>query len=101
MSCATADPRTGEWAHKNVADGGAAMNRMSRSIGGAAVSVMLSLTWVARGSAGTLRCPPDSVKVGDACVDRYEESVWQIPPSNTALVKMVVSGRATLADLTS
>jgi len=62
---------------------------------------MLSLTWVARGSAGTLRCPPDSVKVGDACVDRYEESVWQIPPSNTALVKMVVSGRATLADLTS
>jgi len=51
--------------------------------------------------AATLRCPPDSVKVGDACIDLYEESVWQIPPSNTALVKRVLSGRATLSDLTS
>src|SRR5262249_11290431 len=51
--------------------------------------------------AATLKCPSDSVKVGDACIDLYEESVWQIPPSNTALVKRVQSGRATLSDLTS
>src|SRR5262245_17865109 len=51
--------------------------------------------------AARLRCPPDSVKVGDACIDLYEESVWQIPPSSTALVKRVESGRATLSDLTS
>jgi len=46
-----------------------------------------------------LRCPPDSVKVGDACIDKYEASVWQIPPGNAALIQRVQLGRATLADL--
>jgi len=50
--------------------------------------------------AGTLKCPPDSVKVGNTCIDTYEASVWQIPPSNTSLVKKVQQGKATLADLT-
>ena len=50
--------------------------------------------------AGTLKCPPDSVKVGNACIDLYEASVWQIPPSNTALVRKVQAGRVSLADLT-
>src|SRR5262245_34689209 len=50
--------------------------------------------------AGTLKCPPDSVKVGNVCIDTYEASVWQIPPSNTALVKLVQAGKATLAQLT-
>src|SRR5262245_17197600 len=51
--------------------------------------------------AGTLRCPPDSVKVGNVRIDTYEASVWQIPPSNTALVKLVQAGKATLANLTA
>src|SRR5262249_50910270 len=51
--------------------------------------------------AGTLKCPPDSVKVGNVCIDTFEASVWQIPPSNTALVKLVQSGQATLAALTA
>jgi hypothetical protein len=51
--------------------------------------------------ATTLRCPPDSVKVGNACVDTYEASVWQIAPANTTLVRKVQTGRATLADLTA
>src|SRR5262245_59800890 len=51
--------------------------------------------------AGTLRCPPDSVKVGNVCIDTYEASVWQIPPSNTALVRLVQAGKATLANLTA
>jgi hypothetical protein len=51
--------------------------------------------------AGTLKCPPDSVKVGNACIDTYETSVWQIPPSKTALVKLVQAGKATLANLTA
>ena len=51
--------------------------------------------------AGTLKCPPDSVKVGNVCIDTYEASVWQIPPSNTALVKLVQAGKATLAALTA
>jgi len=50
--------------------------------------------------AGTLKCPPDSVKVGSACIDLYEASVWQIQPSKTSLVKKVQAGKATLADLT-
>jgi hypothetical protein len=51
--------------------------------------------------AGTLKCPPDSVKVGNVCIDTYEASVWLIPPSDTSLVKLVQAGRATLANLTA
>ena len=51
--------------------------------------------------AGTLKCPPDSVKVGNICIDTYEASVWQIPSANTSLVKKVQQGKATLADLTA
>ena len=43
-------------------------------------------------------CPPDSVKVGPTCVDKYEASVWQIAPSNTTLVNKVQAGTATLTD---
>ena len=50
--------------------------------------------------AGTLKCPPDSVKVGNVCIDLYEASVWQIPLSNKSLVNKVQQGKATLADLT-
>ena len=46
-------------------------------------------------------CSPDSVLVGTTCVDTYEASVWQIPPSNTALVTKVRAGTVTHADLTS
>jgi formylglycine-generating enzyme required for sulfatase activity len=51
--------------------------------------------------ASTLRCPPDSVNVGDVCVDKYEASVWQISPSNRFLIKQVQKGRVTLAALTA
>jgi hypothetical protein len=43
--------------------------------------------WTLPLEAGTLKCPPDSVKVGNVCIDRDEASVWQIPPAKTALVK--------------
>jgi hypothetical protein len=36
--------------------------------------------WAIPVHAATLRCSPDSVKVGTVCVDKYEASVWQIPP---------------------
>src|SRR5262249_5743320 len=52
-------------------------------------------------SARRLKCPPDSVKVGNVCVDTYEESVWKIPPENKQLIRAVRAGTATLADLTS
>ena len=37
---------------------------------------------------------------GEPCVDKYEASVWDIPPGNTALIQKVKDGTATLADLT-
>lgn len=50
--------------------------------------------------AQRLRCTPDSVRVGPACVDRYEASVWSIPPENLELLRKARLGRATLQDLT-
>ena len=50
--------------------------------------------------AGTFKCPADSVKVGNVCIDTYEAGVWQIAPTNTKLVEKVQDGKATLADLT-
>jgi len=52
--------------------------------------------------AGTLKCPPDSVKVGNVCIDAYEASVWQIDPvAKKRLANKVQAGKATLADLTA
>ena len=54
-----------------------------------------------------VKCPPDAVKVGSACVDTYEASVWDIPAnnlsgrSNAALIRKVKNGKASLADLTA
>jgi formylglycine-generating enzyme required for sulfatase activity len=53
------------------------------------------------GARAELRCPPDSATVGTTCVNRYEASVWSIPPTSTALIKAVRKGKATLADLTA
>ncbi len=44
-------------------------------------------------------CPPDSVRSGDICIDKYEASVWRIPPGATTLVQQVQGGTATLVDL--
>ena len=63
--------------------------------------VALGLASALPAGALMLRCPQDSAQVGDACVDKYEASIWQIPAGNTALVRAVQLGRATLADLTS
>jgi hypothetical protein len=60
----------------------------------------VSLVAALPAAAGTLKCPPDSVKVGNNCIDTYEASVWQIPTTNSSLVKKVQAGKATLTDLT-
>ena len=43
------------------------------------------------------KCPPDSVKVGPVCVDKYEASVWQIYAAD--LREQAQKGELTLADL--
>jgi formylglycine-generating enzyme required for sulfatase activity len=63
--------------------------------------VLACLSFALPALAGTLKCPADSAKVGNACIDLYEASVWQIDPANKMLVKKVQSGKATLADLTA
>jgi formylglycine-generating enzyme required for sulfatase activity len=72
---------------------------MTRRHVSAAVAIVLAAALAAQ--AASLRCPPDSVKVGTICVDAYESSVWVIDPGNTTLVRRVQSGRATRADLTA
>src|SRR4051794_11516462 len=44
-------------------------------------------------------CPPDSVRGGGVCIDKYEASVWEIPASNKGLINKVQEGKATLANL--
>jgi formylglycine-generating enzyme required for sulfatase activity len=72
------------------------MNRLG-TVGAAVVCFAIALPT----RASTLRCPPDSVKVGTVCIDTYEASVWRIDPANATLVRKLQSGRATLADLTA
>jgi len=71
------------------------MNRRDLIISAAVVWLGTALP----AQALTLRCPPDSVKVGTTCVDTHEASLWQIDPANTTLVRKVQTGRVTLADL--
>jgi formylglycine-generating enzyme required for sulfatase activity len=66
------------------------------------LSSLVGMAAVASIVHGEVRCPPDAVLLGDTlCVDRYEASVWRVPPGQTALVKKLKRGKATLADLTA
>jgi hypothetical protein len=44
-------------------------------------------------------CPPDAVLSGTTCIDKYEASLWQIPPAATAVIQHVRDGTVTLAEL--
>jgi hypothetical protein len=44
-------------------------------------------------------CPPDSVKAGTVCIDKYEASVWEVPPASVALIQEIKAGTVTLAEL--
>jgi formylglycine-generating enzyme required for sulfatase activity len=53
-------------------------------------------------AAAARKCPPDSVRAGDTCLDRYEGSIWLVPDptkGNKGLVKKIQKGKVTLADL--
>jgi hypothetical protein len=49
--------------------------------------------------AGKSTCPPDSVRVGPVCVDRFEASVWRLPSADAKLLKKIQQGKVTLEDL--
>lgn len=46
-------------------------------------------------------CALDSVQSGTVCMDKYESSVWHVPPSERGLISKIRVGRASLANLTS
>src|SRR5438046_6339026 len=50
-------------------------------------AVLACLSLALPALAGTLKCPPDSVKVGTVCIDTYEASVWQLPAGSRLLTK--------------
>jgi formylglycine-generating enzyme required for sulfatase activity len=77
------------------------MNAIRRTIVATALAVGFAVPAAAQ---MVKKCPPDSVKVGNTCVDTYEASVWQVPNStggNKRLVKKIEQGKAKLADLTA
>jgi len=66
--------------------------------GRAIIAVVLVLS-SSDAAADGMRCPPDAVRVGPVCVDKYEASVWLVPPSIPRLVDRIRRGRADLEDL--
>jgi hypothetical protein len=44
-------------------------------------------------------CPLDSVKIGPTCIDKYEASVWEVPPGSAGLIQRIKAGTVTLAEL--
>ena len=63
-------------------------------------SAALASAVLMAGAAAAKQCPPDAVRVGAVCVDKYEASVWEITPTNTALIRKVQKGKiSSAADL--
>jgi hypothetical protein len=51
------------------------------------------------GQGITLRCPPDSVKIGKICFDTYEASLWRIDPANVTLSPTLRSSNGRLTSV--
>lgn len=74
----------------------------SRDVAAVAVA-MLTAALPARAQFRT--CPPDAVRAGDTCVDKYEASVWLVPAANRdgkdnrRLIEKIAKGEAALKDL--
>jgi hypothetical protein len=58
------------------------------------VAVFLQKLAVALGN-----CPPDSVRVGPTCIDKYEASVWEVPAGSVALIQKIKAGTVTKSEL--
>ena len=64
-------------------------------------AVVLVLSHVLFLEVAAAACDPDSVQSGTVCMDKYESSVWFVPPSEHHLIARIRNGRATRANLTS
>jgi hypothetical protein len=61
----------------------------------------LALAAAAPALAAPATCPPDSIRVGTTCVDRFEASVWlvQQPARRQPLLKRIANGKVTAQEL--
>jgi hypothetical protein len=64
-----------------------------------AVLLVGEAAW-AQGAKALKKCPPDAVVSGTVCMDKYEASVWRVPPGHK-VIKKILAGKAKLADLTA
>lgn len=71
---------------------------MRRLLSGLLIGLLVGFLGVTIGEAAST-CASDAVQVGPACVDKYEASVWNIPPEQKGLIKKVKQGKATLDKL--
>jgi len=71
------------------------MRHMMCVVGVAVVGLVLSP------AMAEAACPADSVESGTVCMDKYEASVWYVPPQRTILINRIQKGTVTLANLTS
>ncbi len=44
-------------------------------------------------------CSPDAVRSGTVCMDKYEASLWYVPPDQNGLIRMIHGGKVGQADL--
>lgn len=72
---------------------------MRRLLDGLLIGFFVGCLGVTFGEAAS-SCAPDAVEVGPICADKYEGSVWSIPPEQERLIKKVKKGKVTLTDLT-
>ena len=72
-----------------------------RRLSGGLVLVAIVGLWLGPAEAAPTICPPDSVAVGPACVDKYEATVWFVPASQNGLIYKIRNGTVKLSDLTS
>ena len=61
--------------------------------------VMLLLQVALARPVDARRCAPDAVQVGPVCIDKYEASVWSVPPGDDQLLAKIHRGRATVSHL--
>ena len=68
------------------------------------INALAARVSILEGQVSTLQtttCPPDSVRAGAICIDKYEASVWKVPPTQTTLIGKIQGGTVKLTDLTS
>lgn len=71
---------------------------MTREARVGAMALMLGLGF---GKTALAACPPDSVISGTVCMDKFEASLWFVPPDQRPLIVKIQRGTATVADLSA